>query len=107
MNERPSILDTTVDIPRTAEGQALDHNCLHCWLALPVQTFMDRNPKATAEQLIGQAAELVAELVAHAAGSNERQLERWRRYAQSALQDWVTNKAAAHGRLHAHYRGMA
>jgi hypothetical protein len=50
--------------PRTVDGTALDHDCLHCQLALPIQHFIGRHPNKSREQLIIEVCEVVAELVA-------------------------------------------
>jgi hypothetical protein len=50
-------------MPQTIDGEKLDHNCLHCVLALPVQHFIDRHPDRTREQLITEVCEVVAELI--------------------------------------------
>src|SRR5579872_7411976 len=49
--------------PTTLEGEPLDHNSLHDWLALPVQHFIDKHPDKKREELIREACEVVAELV--------------------------------------------
>lgn len=51
-------------IPRTTDDSPLDPNCLHCQLALPIQHFIAKHPEKSYEDLIREACESVAELVA-------------------------------------------
>jgi hypothetical protein len=50
--------------PKTLEGEPLDADCLHCQLALPVQHFMDKHPLKSREDLVREACEMLAELIA-------------------------------------------
>ena len=50
--------------PRSIDGEPLNPNCLHCYLALPVQHFMDKHPEKSREEVIKEACEMLAELVA-------------------------------------------
>lgn len=50
-------------LPQAVDGQALDSNSLHDWLALPVQHFIDRHPEKSRQQLINEVTEVVAELI--------------------------------------------
>lgn len=50
--------------PKSIDGEPLDPNCLHCQLALPVQHFMDRHPEKSREDVVKEACEMLAELIA-------------------------------------------
>jgi hypothetical protein len=55
---------TDTPLPTSLEGEPLDHNCLHCQLALPVQHFMTKHPEKSREDVVKEATEMVAELIA-------------------------------------------
>lgn len=51
-------------LPTALDGTPLDHNCLHCQLALPIQHFMDRHPDKSKEQIVKELTETLAEVLA-------------------------------------------
>ena len=84
-------------LPVTLDGDPLDHECLHCQLALPVQHFMDRHPDKKREDLIREACELVAELVS-GCGHDWNGVRPYAQLARDSLSDQIKNKFAAHER---------
>jgi hypothetical protein len=84
--------------PTTLEGEPLDHNSLHDWLALPVQHFIERHPDKTREQLIREACEVVAELVA-SCGHNWAGIRPYGQLAMDALHEAIPEKFKAHERV--------
>jgi hypothetical protein len=54
--------------PKSIDGEPLDPNCMHCHLALPVQHFMDKHPEKSREDIVKEACEMLAELVASCGG---------------------------------------
>lgn len=87
----------TGPLPTTLEGEPLDHNCLHCQLALPVQHFIERHPDKSREDLIREACEVVAELVA-SCGPEWSAVESYGQLAVDALKMLVREKHKAHDR---------
>jgi len=84
-------------LPTTLDGQALDHNCLHCQLALPVQHFMDRHPDKSREDLIRELCETVAELVA-SCGHDWPTVRPYGQLAMDSLNEAIREKFVAHDR---------
>lgn len=84
--------------PRTVDGTALDHNCLHCQLALPIQHFIERHPEQTRDQLITAVCEVLAELVGSSTPDwiDARKLAR---FATEQLNEQVYRKFKAFERL--------
>lgn len=76
------------------DPNARDHNCLHCQLALPIQHFIDKHPDVTREELIRQAAEMIAELIGSAT-PEWTDARRLLRYAVQELHDQVPRKFSA------------
>jgi len=84
-------------LPATLDGEGLDHNCLHCQLSLPVQHFIERHPDKPREDLIREACELVAELVA-SCGHNWSGVRPYAQLAKDVLQGEIKSKFDAHER---------
>lgn len=84
-------------LPTTMDGEPLDHNCLHCQLSLPVQHFMDRHPEKPRDELINEACEMVAELVA-SCGHDWSSVRPWGQLAMDSLGEAIKSKFAAHER---------
>ena len=77
--------------PKSVDGQALDRNSLHDWLALPVQHFMDQHPNKTRQELINEVAEVMAELIGSST-TNWRDALRMTDRAKRHLEDQVGRK---------------
>lgn len=84
-------------MPQTLDGEALNPNSLHSWLALPVQHFMDKHPEKTREELIREACEMVAELVA-SCGHEWSGVRPYGQLAMDALNEAIPAKFQAHQR---------
>ena len=95
------IIDTMSALPQTVDGSRLDHQCLHCQLALPVQHFMDRHPEKSREEIVKEMAETLAELVA-SASPEWRATENYAQIALRAFADHVRTKFSAYIKLRQH-----
>lgn len=84
-------------LPTTLDGAPLDHNCLHCQLALPIQHFMDKHPDKSREQLVRELTETLAELLASCSESWHG-VESFGRQAVDYLDRVTRTKFAAHER---------
>lgn len=102
MTHNPPMLEIATDasLPRTVDGTALDHNCLHCQLALPIQHFIDRHPEKLREQLIIEMCEVVAELIGSST-PNWIDAKRLVRFANEQVHDQAHRKFQAFERLRA------
>jgi hypothetical protein len=84
--------------PRTVDGTALDHNCLHCQLSLPIQHFIERHPEKTRDQLIREVCEVIAELVGSST-PNWNDARKLAKFATEQVNDQVYAKFKAFERL--------
>lgn len=82
-------------LPTTLDGVPLDHNCLHCQLALPIQHFMDRHPEKSKEQIVKELAETLAEVLA-SCGDNWGAVESYGRAVILHLDAMTRVKFRAH-----------
>lgn len=84
--------------PGTLEGEPLNPNSLHDWLALPIQHFIDKHPDKPRDELITEACEVVAELV-NSCGHDWPRVSRWGQFAVDSLTQSIKDKFAAHDRV--------
>lgn len=97
-NGNAPLIEIAAGAPRTVDGTALDHNCLHCQLSLPIQHFIERHPEKLREQLIIEVCEVVAELVGSST-PDWADARRLAKFATEQLNDQVYRKFKAFERL--------
>jgi hypothetical protein len=84
-------------MPTTLEGEPLDNTNLHDWLSLPISHFIDKNPSKSRQELIEEACEVVAELVA-SCGHDWPTVRPYGQLAMDALNQAIPEKFKAHDR---------
>lgn len=83
------------ELPTTLNGEPLDHNCLHCQLALPIKHFMARHPDKSKELIVKEMVETLAELLA-VTGDSWSAVESYGRQAVYDLEHQTRVKYRAH-----------
>lgn len=85
-------------LPTTLEGESLDPTNFHDWMAMPIQHYIDKNPNKSREELIREACEVVAELVA-SCGHDWAGVRPYAQLAMDALHETIPEKFKAHDRV--------
>ncbi len=91
------------ELPTTLDGTPLDHNCLHCQLALPIQHFIDRHPEKSKEQIVKELSETLAEVLA-VCGDSWASVQSYGRTVVNELDRTTRMKFAAHEKHRRKYR---